>query len=144
MVSINVEKWGQMQSVVVNQMFIKNRLPWTVRWFDKVEFLDNKYWLAGIYDYIKIAKEALSLDHNYLLDRFDCDDFSAVLYCYSRYEYGINGIARVIDWLAGHSYNVCMTKNGEFYILEPQNCRCYTMNDRPKRLYKLLLAQIIW
>jgi len=147
-VSVNVSvnstyrKWDTVPTVTRPYEFILNSIPWIYRLINKVYTLDNVYWLTDLKDYLKIAREAIDLDHNWLPNRFDCDDFSAVLYCYARYEYGINGIGRVNDFVSRHSYNVCVTKDGGFYIIEPQEAVAYTLQSRSKKLYSLMFAII--
>jgi len=136
--------WDRFNLKKVSVNFIQELLPATVKWLNKVDFVDRSYWLGTASQYLQIAEEARSLDHNYVIDRFDCDDFSAVLYCYARYKYGCNGIARVFDWLARHSYNLCMDKEGNTYVIEPQTCQIWPVWDRPRKLYKLLFGLIIW
>lgn len=108
-------------------------------------FLDGKYYLTDLDGYVKMANECLEhLDKPYTKDKFDCDDFSATIYAYSRYKYGINGVARVIDFMAKHSYNLIYTTDCKVYILEPQTAEVIEINNRDKKMYSLLGCLIIW
>ncbi len=129
---------------VVTADEIIDSFPLAVRVLSRNIFADRKYWVVSIDEYINMCKEAKSLDHNYMLDRFDCDDFSAVMYAYARFKYLVNGVARVLDFVSRHSYNIVYTEDGEIYVLEPQTCECWKIDKRPKRFYSLIFALIIW
>lgn len=121
------------------------KLPWRVRHLNFNLFLDGTYYLTTAQGYVEMAKECLeSIDKPYTKDKFDCDDFSATLYAYARYKYGINGVARVIDFLAHHSYNIVYTSDNKTYILEPQTAELIEIKKRDKRFYKLIGCLIIW
>jgi len=135
---------GQLPTTVVSKCTLYNWIPWRFRIPNYYCFADNKYWLTNLDGYLRICREAKRLDRNYTIDKFDCDDFSAVMYCYSRYKYEINGVARVMDFVSRHSYNLIATSDGKIYVLEPQTCEVYTLSSRPKRFYSLMFALIIW
>jgi len=118
------------------------KIPLRVRLLNFNLFLDGTYYTTTIDNYIKMAKEAP--ERPYTKDRFDCDDFSATYYAYTRYAYGINAVARVIDFRAKHSYNLVHTTDGETYILEPQTAEVIPIQNRDKKLYSLIGCLIIW
>ena len=71
----------------------------------------------------QILAEHLSV-HEYVPEFFDCDAFSMAFAALVAFNYEINGIARVLDSSAGHSYNaVLISEDGKtcsWKEVEPQ------------------------
>ena len=63
--------------------------------------------------------------HKYTPDFFDCDSFSAVFMGFALWNFEVNGVARVLDMSASHSYNGILVvsddgKSCSWEIVEPQ------------------------
>ena len=52
-------------------------------------------------------------------DQYDCDDYAEAL----RHDFrlhGVNSCGLVVDWSGGHSYNVLIFADGQYWFIEPQ------------------------
>jgi len=56
----------------------------------------------------------------YILETWDCDDFAWYLAARCR-QYDLNAVGFIVDYSAGHAYNVVVFKDGTASIWEPQN-----------------------
>jgi len=130
-------KWNTVPQKVITSKELKDSMPLSVRLKNFIITSDNKYWVTDWLQYVSIALEAKRLCHPYVKDRFDCDDYSSVLYCYSRYEYGINGIGK-------HCYDLCVTMDGKCYIIESETGDIIRIEDRNRSMYSLTFALIIF
>lgn len=91
-------------------------LPAGIIWWP----LDSRYWLPTKEDF-ELLLEWNWTDHwNYLLDRFDCEDFSLEVKTVFG-QIGLNCVGLVIDWSSAHAYNLVIFEDGSFRWLEPQN-----------------------
>ena len=89
-------------------------------------------------DWMEYLKQFL----RYIVDFFDCDDFSRVFKDFVIQKYKINCVARVFNYTGGHSFNLLILKDGVF-IFEPQTGQILTkeivnrLGGDYKRLYKV-------
>lgn len=49
--------------------------------------------------------------HPYTADFFDCDSYAVVFSAFAVWNFGINGVAQVLDSGAGHSYNAVLVSD---------------------------------
>jgi len=106
--------------------------------------LDGKYWIPGLEDCLKIIEWDFIDRKQYLIDRFDCDDFAAAFFAQVRTSYFVNNVALVIDWSSGHAYNLIFTSEGKLILFEPQSDKYWDINDHNfADPYALKRAQII-
>jgi len=102
---------------------LRGLLPKWFRYLNINLFYDRVYCYTDLDDWLKICKEALEHARSYVVDEFDCDDFSRWLKCYSTKEYLLNGIARVVNPVKRHSYNLIVAREGNDVVIvtiEPQ------------------------
>lgn len=70
-----------------------------------------------------ILAEHLSI-HKYIPEFFDCDSYSSALMGMVAFDFEVNGIARVLDTSASHSYNAVLVLNDDktcsWQKVEPQ------------------------
>lgn len=79
--------------------------------------LPKKVWSSILAEHLTI--------HKYVPEFFDCDAFSVAFCGLVAFKYEINGVVRVLDSSAHHSYNaVLVSEDGstcEWMVIEPQN-----------------------
>ena len=82
----------------------------------KYRALPQKAWRQVLAEHLTI--------HEYVPEFFDCDGFAAAFMGLVAFNYEINGVARVLDSSAGHSYNaVLISEDGKtcsWKEVEPQ------------------------
>ena len=72
----------------------------------------------------------------YMRDFFDCPDFAMHLMVMTNLHFRIN-TAWVIDYKAGHSYNLVLFPDDSVFILEPQSDGLYLWTQRIEQFYYL-------
>ena len=106
--------------------------------------LDNKYWLCS-QDYIKKIIEWDFIDQKqYLVDKFDCDDFSLAFKARAAGVFGINQVSLVIDYSSLQAFNLIIMPYEHILLLEPQNDLYWDIDDHDyKPPYSLQNAVIL-
>jgi hypothetical protein len=103
--------------------------------------LDRTYYAVDLETFKKVVDWDWTDARKYVLDRFDCDKFA--LYFKSRVaiDFGINAIGVVLDYSAGHAYNLVITKDAagkvEWRLFEPQTDKLFKFEERDKNLYRM-------
>ena len=82
--------------------------------------LDQKYYTVDKKTFEAMVKAGWSLRPKYLVDRFDCDDFTVAFKGRMAELFGINSIGIMIDWGASHAYNIVILADGSVNAFEPQ------------------------
>ena len=82
--------------------------------------LDSTYWLPSADDMAKIIGWDW-IDHKeYVASRFDCEDFALAFKSRVNSLFLLNNVGVVVDWSAGHGYNVILLADGSVWWFEPQ------------------------
>ena len=73
--------------------------------------------------------------HEYIPDLWDCDAFSCAFMGLVAWNFEVNGVARVLDNSAGHSYNAILvasddSQSCQWLVVEPQGD--FVVGDPPK------------
>ena len=101
------------------------RKAWSKSKLSKLQLIstNKKYRALPKKVWNQILAEHLSI-HEYVPEFFDCDAFSMAFAALVAFNYEINGVARVLDSSAGHSYNaVLISEDGKtcsWKEVEPQ------------------------
>ena len=83
--------------------------------------LDLKVMACSQADFMKfLAWDWTNSFKPYVAETWDCDDFGFYLAARCR-QFGLNAVGYVIDYSAGHAYNVCVFRDCSASIWEPQN-----------------------
>jgi hypothetical protein len=83
--------------------------------------MDGNYMACTQADFMRfLAWDWTNTYKPYLLETWDCDDFAWYLAARCR-QFDLNAVGMVIDYSAGHAYNVVVFKDGTASIWEPQN-----------------------
>jgi len=105
--------------------------------------LDRKYYTVSYKEWIKLIERDW-LDHKqYVKERFDCDDFALCFKTHMAEKYGLNAVAFVADFIAGHCYNAIILPNGKAMLFEPQTDKLFEFSERDKRYYFGWLCLVI-
>ena len=131
-------KFLQRELVVVDVDWIVNRLKLLPnfdfkRWF----ILDGRFITTKKARFEKLAREFASKKAPYIMEIFDCDDFSLHFKSWLAREYWINAVAVVIDYSSAHAYNVAFPHDAPPVIIEPQTGELIDITTRDTRFYAM-------
>lgn len=73
---------------------------------------------------------------------FDCEDYGGLFWSLTQLVNGVNSVGYVMDWSAGHSYNVLVDSWGNVRFLEPQSDKAVEIKDESS--YQLEQGMIIF
>jgi len=84
-------------------------------------FLDGEYWTTTRSGFGQVA--ALDLIENlpYRPARFDCENYAFLFQTLTAFVFGVNTVGVVLDFEAGHAYNMVYTNDGSLRLYEPQD-----------------------
>ena len=96
-------------------------------------WLDNKYVAVPEAEFRKIINWDWTDNKKYIAEKYDCDNFAFSFKARVDRKFHVNTVGLVIDYEAGHAYNVIVFANGTMKLFEPQS------DSHPKigsRMYK--------
>lgn len=119
--------------------WIANRLVKLPNWDWKKWFpLDGKYYTTPLQWFAKIANWDITNYMPYVVDRFDCDKYALLFKARMAQFFGINAVAVVLDYDAGHGYNLVFPEDmDEPLIYEPQTDQFIQISKRNTMFYTL-------
>jgi len=96
---------------------------------EEAYFLDGQYWTASRRDFEQIR--ALDVIENlpYRPARFDCENYAFLFQTIVALVFGINTVGVVLDFEAGHAYNIIYTNGGNLKLYEPQDGEYVQIGD---------------
>lgn len=100
---------------------------------DKTMWLDKKYIAVPESEFRKIIDWDWTDNKTYIAEKYDCDNFAFSFKARVDRKFHVNTVGLVIDYEAGHAYNVIVFANGTMKLFEPQS------DSHPKigsRMYK--------
>ncbi len=118
---------------VINSIYNKSRPAGWLR-------LDGTYYTTDPQTFNNIIKWDWTDTRKYVTDTFDCDKFAMYFKARMAIDFGINAIGIVIDYSAGHAYNLVILKSSQginWYLYEPQNDSLFIFESRLPTLYKM-------
>jgi len=100
--------------------------------------LDGKWYTAKLSDWGMMAHWDVTNYLPYVADRFDCDKYALLFKARMAQFFGVNAVAVVLDYDAGHAYNLIFPADtDEPLIYEPQNDKFIQIAKRDKHFYML-------
>ena len=105
--------------------------------------MDSNYRVCGLDDWQRVIEWDFVDQKQYLKDLFDCEDFAFHFKSRCAYHFGLNSVGLVIDWSAGHGYNVILLSDGRMLVYEPQTDEYWELKERPGEAYKMANAIIL-
>jgi hypothetical protein len=110
--------------------------------------LDGTYYTTDMDTFKKIVDWDWTDTRKYLVDTFDCEDFSMYFKARQAIDFRLNSIGMVIDYSAGHAYNIIIIKDPStgkvtWYLYEPQLGRIFTYDERDKNMYTMQYYYLI-
>jgi len=87
--------------------------------------LDGKYYLTNQSNFLNIIAWHWVDSREWVKDKFDCENFAITLKADVDWYFGLNQVGIVIDYKAGHGYNLVVFPDGKVMLLEPQNDRMF-------------------
>jgi len=83
--------------------------------------LDNKYVAVSQKEFQKIIDWDWTDNKTYIAEKYDCDNFAFSFKARVDRRFHVNTVGLVIDYDAGHAYNVIVFADGSMKIFEPQS-----------------------
>lgn len=83
--------------------------------------LDGTYRLVSQRDFLNIVAWDWVDSRKYAAEIFDCENFAITFKAHVDWYFGLNQVGVVIDYQAGHGYNLVVFPDGKVMLLEPQN-----------------------
>ena len=106
----------------------------------QIKSLDSKYFLCDEKDMKAIIEWDWTDNKKYVKEKYDCDNFAFSFKAMVDKRFGLNNVGLVIDYSAGHAYNVIVYKDGTVKVFEPQSDRFPRMGTK---MYKFQEGLII-
>jgi hypothetical protein len=104
------------------------------RWFR----LDATYYTTTLEGFKKIIEWDRTNMKEYILDMYDCEDYSFHFKSNVAWFFNVNAVAIVLDYSAQHAYNLILTADvDEPLIYEPQLDVIMSISERDTQFYKL-------
>ena len=88
---------------------------------DKIMWLDRKYIAVPEAEFQKIIDWDWTDNKTYIAEKYDCDNFAFSFKARVDRKFHVNTVGLVIDYDAGHAYNVIVFANGKMKLFEPQS-----------------------
>ena len=82
--------------------------------------LDGKYRLTDKDNFLDIIAWDWIDSRKYVSEVFDCENFAIAFKSHVDEFFGLNQVGIVIDYKAGHSYNLVVFPDGKVMLIEPQ------------------------
>jgi hypothetical protein len=105
--------------------------------------LDGRFFVTTKEQFDKIIAWDRTNLRQYILDRFDCSNYGLYFQNNVARIFGLNQVAAVIDYSAGHGYNLILYSDRKPLVYEPQQDALYEVGERDRRFYKLEQAYIL-
>ena len=83
--------------------------------------LDNKYLVTNQADMKKIIEWDWTDNRKYVAEKYDCDNFAFSFKAMVDRKFNVNNVGLVIDYSAGHAYNIIVFNDGTVKLFEPQS-----------------------
>jgi len=101
--------------------------------------LDGTYYTVDLQTFKKIIAWDWTDTRKYVWDRFDCDKFAIYFKSRMAIDYGVNAVGVVLDYSAGHAYNLVIVKNQkvDWFLYEPQTDALFKFENRDKNFYTM-------
>jgi len=102
--------------------------------------LDGAYYTVDLETLKKIIAWDWTDTRKYVSDKFDCDKFALYFKSRMAIDFGINAIGVVLDYSAGHAYNLVIVKSGgktNWFLYEPQTDALFRFEERDKSVYRM-------
>jgi len=119
------------QSIPVKKSHLKERLSdeYGEAIAEEAYFLDGEYFTASRHDFEQIR--ALDVIENlpYRPARFDCENYAFLFQTIVALVFGVNTVGVVLDFEAGHAYNIVYTNGGSLRLYEPQDAEFVQVGD---------------
>ena len=87
----------------------------------QMTWLDNKYIAVPKKEFQKIIDWDWTDNKKYIAEKYDCDNFAFSFKARVDRRFHVNTVGLVIDYDAGHAYNVIVFADGSMKIFEPQS-----------------------
>ena len=93
--------------------------------------LDQTYYMTNQKNFLNIVAWDWTDEAKYLKEKYDCENFAFSFKAAVDYYFNLNQVALVIDYKAGHAYNLIVYPDGNVMLLEPQTDVMWAWNARP-------------
>ena len=118
---------------VVGDVYSKSRPATWLR-------LDGTYYTTDLDTWRKIIEWDWSDTRRYVIDRFDCNSFAMYFKTRVALDFGLNAVAVVLDYSAGHAYNIIVfysksASRFSWLLYEPQTDALFRFEERDRSLY---------
>jgi len=98
--------------------------------------LDGKYYTATLSDWRKIIDWDRTNLKPYVSDRYDCEKYAMYFKANVARVFGLNAVAVVLDYSAGHAYNLLFPEDLDRpLVYEPQTDEIMEVSDATKTEY---------
>lgn len=92
--------------------------------------LDAKYYLTDKSNFLEIIAWDWVDSWEYRRDIFDCENFALAFQSHVARYFGLNQVGSVIDYKAGHGYNLVIFPDGKVMLIEPQADQLFYWEDK--------------
>ena len=99
--------------------------------------LDGKYVLTNKESFLDIIAWDWVDSWEWIKDRFDCENHAIAFKSHVDLYFGLNQVGVVLDYKAGHAYNLVIFPSGEVMLLEPQSDQLFYWEDAAAIVYVL-------
>ena len=100
--------------------------------------LDTSFKITNRKNFVnKIVPYDLTDELPYIQSIFDCEDFTFLFKVRMHLDFGVNGMAVILDYVSGHAYGLALFDGSEHMILEIQNDGLWVWTKRIKEFYSL-------
>ena len=93
--------------------------------------LDQTYYLTNQSNFLNIVAWDWTDRTEYIREKYDCENFAFTFKAAIDFYFNINQVGMVIDYQAGHAYNIVIYPDGNAQIIEPQNDSLWFWRVRP-------------
>jgi hypothetical protein len=103
--------------------------------------LDGTYYATDLTTLKKIIDWDWTDTRKYVNEIFDCDKFAIYFKARVSLDFGINAVGVVLDYSAGHAYNLVILKEPDgrvqWYLFEPQRDALFSYDERDMEMYAM-------
>ena len=83
--------------------------------------LDSKYWACSKKEFEGWIKWDWTNKKKFIAEEYDCDNFAFSFKAMVDRKFNVNNVGLVIDYSAGHAYNIIVFNDGTVKLFEPQS-----------------------
>lgn len=105
--------------------------------------LDVTYYLTNKTNFLNIIAWDWVDTWEYVREKFDCENFAIAFKSHVDRYFGLNQVGIIIDYKAGHGYNIVIFPDGKVMLIEPQSDRLFYWEDAADILYVLKKAYVM-